>query len=380
MKICMIIMTEFVNDARVTKEINTLVKSGYNPDIFALKSKETEKYEKKDGYRIFRISVKLRYLLPRKHVFFFLKYLEFAVRVIFKAGKEKYSLFHAHDLETLPIGFILSVIYKKPLVYDSHELYVDMVKHGRFTKRLWFAVEKFLAGRTNANILTTESRGKIFSERYSTEFPYIIKNVQILKPLIKTNKLHDILNIPKTEPIILYQGIVSKARGVDVLVDAIEYVKKGVLVLIGPGEYKTNLIEDVDERGLGKRVFILDPVPWKDLYLYTASASIGISLVQNIGLNNYTMLSNKLFEYLSAGLPVIFPDFPEWRNLIISEGVGLVVDQTNPGEVADAINEILLSDDKYSAMSAKARKIVENKYNWGIEEKKLLKIYRDLLN
>ena len=83
---------------------------------------------------------------------------------------------------------------------------------------------------------------------------------------------------------------------------------------------------------------------------------------------------------MSAGLPVIFPDFPEWRNLIISEGVGLVVDQTNPGEVADAINEILLSDDKYSAMSAKARKIVENKYNWGIEEKKLLKIYRDLLN
>ena len=151
-----------------------------------------------------------------------------------------------------------------------------------------------------------------------------------------------------------------------------ESLQNFVLILVGPGEYKELLKIKYKKK---KNIFILDTVPWKKLAEYTAGADIGVSLLQNDCLNNFYSLPNKIFEYLSAGIPVLFSDFPELRKIIIDNNVGKVVDQNDANAVASAIKSIIQNKDLYKTMSQNARSIVEKKYNWEIEGQKLLKIY-----
>ena len=379
LNICMILMNEFTHDARVNKEIKTLQEEGYRIVVIALKSRETPYTESRDYCTVYRMGLTSRYLLPKGQFFFFIKYIELVVRMLFFLRNSHYDIFHVHDLETLPIGFLLSKIHRKPIIYDSHELYTELEKHNFLSRNVWRIVERRLAPKTDATILTTESRGQIYYERYGVESPIIIKNTQYYRPMIKSNLLRELHGIPNNVKIVLYQGLIEKNRGLDVMVESMKKLSDVVLVIMGYGSYREKLIKNISNCSWNERTFVLDAVAWEDLPQYTASADLGLSLVQNTNLNNYTMLSNKLFEYLTAGLPVVFPNFPEWNTFILKYGVGLVVDETNPETVADAIQKIFKNKDIYKSMSMKAIHCVKNHHNWEKEGEKLLKLYRAII-
>lgn len=374
----MLLMTDFSHDARVTKEANSLVKAGHRIIVFALKSKHTPQIERRNGFFIHRIVVRSRHLLPKTQVFFFIKYIEYIIQTVKKLWSMPFDAYHAHDLETLPIGFIISRCKRKPLVYDSHELYPQMAKHRAVARILWNVIESLLSGKTDFTILTTDSRGQFFKNRYRVKAPVIIRNCPVYFCVKKHDKFREILPIKNGDRIVLYQGAISKGRGLDVLLETSKLLTGTAFIIMGDGPSKENIQKIITAQYSDTNVYLLDAVPWRVLHEYTSSADLGISLVQNTNLNHYTMLSNKLFEYLNAGLPVIFPDFPELRNLVMGSHVGVVVDETSPEAVTDAIKEILDDKDLYNTMSRNAKRIVKEKYNWEVESGKLLEIYDTL--
>jgi glycosyltransferase involved in cell wall biosynthesis len=380
MNICMFIMNEYTNDARVSKEINSLVHAGHRVTVMALKSRKTLLLEKKNGVVIMRVPVRLRYCLPKGPVFFFVKYVEYVIRTVAASVRIPFDAFHAHDLETLPIGFILSRIKGRPLVYDSHELYVEYEKHGSVQKRFWRIMENRLIHKTVYNLTINGSIAMELSGRYSIDTPVVLMNCTFPSSDrgITQNRLRNRFQIPPRDKIIIYQGVVDPSRGIEVLLKAMEEVRRGVLLIMGTGAYKTVVEQRIRRSPLKNRVYFPDPVPYRELLGYTREADIGVSILQNICLNNYLSLSNKFFEYLSAGLPVVFSDFPEYRKLILENRVGLLVDERSPSDVAAALNRLIENPALCRQMSRNAVRMIRDKYNWALEEKKLTQVYRRL--
>jgi glycosyltransferase involved in cell wall biosynthesis len=94
--------------------------------------------------------------------------------------------------------------------------------------------------------------------------------------------------------------------------------------------------------------------------------------------NHIDSQPNKLFEYMSAGLPVIASNFPLWKEIIEQNECGICVDPCRPEEIAGAIDYIVDNKKTVQEMGRDCRKAVEEKYNWAIEERKLIRIYQEL--
>ncbi|MBN4051292.1 glycosyltransferase, partial [bacterium AH-315-M05] len=88
---------------------------------------------------------------------------------------------------------------------------------------------------------------------------------------------------------------------------------------------------------------------------------------------------NKLFEYMSSGLPVIASNFPLWKEIVEKNNCGICVDPLNPQEIAKAISFLMDNHQTAKKMGENGIKRVKEEYNWDIEGKKLIDVYEKLL-
>ena len=87
----------------------------------------------------------------------------------------------------------------------------------------------------------------------------------------------------------------------------------------------------------------------------------------------------KMFEYMSASLPVIASDFPLWRDIVQRHACGLCVDPSDPAAIAQAIRQVLDDPAAAQAMGQAGREAVHAHYHWPRAEAELLALYRSLL-
>jgi len=85
-----------------------------------------------------------------------------------------------------------------------------------------------------------------------------------------------------------------------------------------------------------------------------------------------------MFEYMSAGVPVIGSDFPLWKDIIEGNDCGLCVNPLDPKAIAGAIDYLVDHPKEAESMGRNGQIAVHRKYNWTIEEQKLFKLYDSL--
>jgi glycosyltransferase involved in cell wall biosynthesis len=96
--------------------------------------------------------------------------------------------------------------------------------------------------------------------------------------------------------------------------------------------------------------------------------------------NHVRAQPTKLFEYMSAGLPVIASNFPLWREIVERNNCGICVDPLSPAALAEAIRWLIQHPDAAREMGANGRRAVRTTYNWEPEGRKLTTLYRSLLD
>lgn len=386
LKVCMVVSNTFSHDTRVNKEAQSLAHAGYDVVVYATRGRNLPSDEVVNGVSVKRIKVK-RYELFRLNMIRTLFDFPYALA---KLVQENADVYHAHDLDTLFVCFIASRFTGAKLVYDSHELFLEMKKSGFadiwwgplariFLIPIWGIMEKFCAVRADCVITVSDSLKRILSKHLGVRKIIVILNCPKIEKFRKGRKFHEEFSLTRQSQVVLYQGGIAWRRAAKQLVDAVEFLPKNIyLVFMGSGVDKKALMVYASSKPYHSKVLFRDSVSLGSLLRYTSSADIGVVPLLNTSLNNYYGLPNKLFEYISVGLPVVASGFPEISRVVLGGRCGLVFNPEDPEDIARVIGKILSDPSLKSKLGRNALELARTKYNWGVEEKKLLKIYKEL--
>lgn len=402
-RVDMVVWNDFQNDARVLKEAETLSAAGYDVTIHALHVPGLTSVRERlgTGINVTRVSKspmvtffkmnsgcrnKSALVLQQSHsslgafvqAFYLLGRAWAHLALAWNMIRNKPDVVHGHDVNTLPTAWFVAKVSGARLIYDAHEISTSREGYSNFRK-LVGVVEKALMPRANGTVTTTEARAKFFARAYGIKRPIVLQNRPRQQPSIQSNRIREELELSQPWPIIVYQGGVQSGRGLERLARVAANVPNAYFVFIGGGRLDGSLRSIVSELGLEERVRFIPTVPLAELPRYTASADIGVQPIENTCLNHYTTDSNKLFEYVQAGLPVVASDLPEIRRVVRAHDLGLLVPAGNSDALTIALNELVADEGKrqyYAAQSRKAAAVL----NWESQEHELLALYDRVLS
>ncbi len=367
MKICHITSVHKRYDVRIfNKMCRSLANAGY--DVTLLVADQLPD-EVKDNVKIVSTGFK-----PKNR---FDRFLNSGRNIICKAKELDCEIYHLHDPELLPVGLKLKKLGKK-VIFDSHEIYGKQIreKHylGIFRKpAAWFyeKYEAYALRRLDAVIGVTPQMEENFSKFQKNIV--LIANYPVLKDFSALDMTKTDTN--KNAGAVIYAGGLTENRGITVLAEAIKQCD-AKLILCGPFQsetYQQNILassEKIDYRGV---------LPLSDVYDIYKQSDIGICTLLKVG--QYADLDTfgiKVFEYMAAGLPCILSDTS--YNVAMTEKYkfGICCDPGDADAVADAIQYLLSHPEEAQEMGQNGRRAIETEFNWSVEEKKLLKLYRIL--
>ena len=309
----------------------------------------------------------------------FLFYKFFNIRLFFYLLFHRFDILVPNDLDTLLPNYLISRLKQLPLVYDSHEYFTGVPElNGRpFVKWVWTSVERFILPGLK-NVITVSNS---IAEQYKSEYnvkPLVIRNCAGNSVGIIPYSREDI-EIKPDHLIVIFQGAgINTDRGGEELIEAVKRTEKVTLLIVGSGDKLGILKDKVNGSEIEQRVKFIPKVPWEELMRYTKLADVGVSLDKDTSLNYRYSLPNKLFDYISAGIPVIAGDLPEVGKIIDTYKCGILIPVITPDEISKAIvklrdNRELLNRLKQNSISA------SESLNWESESEQVNALYNKVL-
>jgi glycosyltransferase involved in cell wall biosynthesis len=363
----------FKNESRILRETKSLAEFGLFDKIFiaAMWERGLKEYEDLDERRkVWRVRLKTA-TLPNSNLGKIIKHIEWSFRIFFRFKNESITFINCHSLSTLPLGAILKMFVKAKLIYDAHELETETMALYGIRKILSKILERIFIYYTDQVIVVSHSIAKWYQNTYYLNNIHVIRNFpyRLDGEGNFPNVLRIDLNIRDDEMIFIYQGVLSRGRGIELLLNVFsELDKKRHVVFMGYG-----ILEDIVKEYANNysNIHFWPAVKPNEIIRYTMCADIGICLINNICLSYYYALPNKLFEYITSGLPVVVSDFPEMRKIIDDYKCGwkVLVDKKLLKALMENISWKEIEGKKCNVLKCRPR------FCWEKEAGKLLHVY-----
>lgn len=312
------------------------------------------------------VSVSLRKQLIESGIF-----LNNNLRWFLKVLRLHPTAVYANDLDTLPAGALLATVRRVPLIYDSHELFVEMFNPPHpFFKRLLTRLEVTFIRRAKLVVTVNPSIAGELSRRYGIKRPLVIFNCPPYQ------------EAPQSEPRIcenvrvIYHGGYAPDRGIEELLEASRNLEGASLFLRGmvsPPLHITQAVSRATSPVDGSPKAVLLPrVPMTELVASLRGFDIGIIPYRATCLNNYYSSPNKLFEYMMGGLAIAAADLPEIRRVVEEYENGVLFDPRDPTDIAEKINALASDRSRLDVMKRNSLRGTAEQFSWEMQRPRLL--------
>lgn len=245
----------------------------------------------------------------------------------------------ATDFDTLWAGYQVKKRTGCLLIYDAHELWVDMHNHMYLTwpyRALFLAVERYLGTRADYRMTVSQGLAEVLGRRMKTAEPTVVLNGP-----------EDVYTAPSApqEGVLdtYFQGLFQPGRGIRPCIDAMSLLRqRASLVVQGYGSMREELESRIVELRLDDgTVRIVDPCPADRAAECASMHDVGLISVEPICLNNTLSLPNKLFTYLGGALAVLTTDeAPQIAALVREYECGLVIREWAKPLIVEALSQL----------------------------------------
>jgi glycosyltransferase involved in cell wall biosynthesis len=348
--IVMLVVSDLRSDPRVRREARALADAGYKITII------WPNIEKDNANPIDWGAGIAFEPLPREAGRFAYHFPEFLGRsLVLAARKHRPFAFHAHDLNTMLAALIVGRITGAHVVADHHEWFSESVVWvdrrssyagiGPIRKKLYGWLEQLTLRNASVTLTVCQSIAQeMETAGNSLRKVAVIRNIpgldeaqSLVMPDLRTE-----LGIQPYQQLIVYQGGIGPSRALEPVIRALAYAPNTCLMIRGPSmEYYDKHYRAVAvNAGVSARLFLLPPVPSRDVVAALKGADAGLYTVDGICKSGVYALPNKVFEYLYAGLPVLTVNYPEVSSLLIDTGVGIGFVGSDPASIGAAMCEV----------------------------------------
>ena len=285
------------------------------------------------------------------------------------------DVIHANDLDALMAVYPAYKKLKCKLVYDSHEICAEnigSVKRYKFTLPFVKRYERHLIKHLHQMVCVSNAAADYFVKAYKIKRPMVVTNCSLASEAVG--------EVPKNKGFeVLNHGQFYDGRGYDIMVESapmLEDRPEIKLALRGFGAMEEKLRARKEELD-AENVIFYPKVRVEELIPEAARSHVGVAITVPICLNFELSVSNKIFEYAAAGLPVIMSDIPEHRYLNEKYRIGIILKDNSPECFAEAVRRLYDDRDFYNQCKAGARRMSEE-INWETEFGKLIEAEKAL--
>jgi len=310
----------------------------------------------------------------------FLFYKFFNIRLFVFLLFHKYDILVSNDLDTLLPNYIVSRIKGVPVVYDSHEYFtgVPELQDRPVVKWVWKSIEKAIFPKLKYVMTVSDPIASLYEKQYSVS-PMVVRNFSKSTDHIVPFSREE-LGINEDDLLLIIQGTgINMGRGAEELLGALKVLKNVSLLVVGSGDVLDALKKQVNELDIGKRVKFVHRVSWEELMRYTIAADIGVTLDKDFNDNYRFSLPNKLFDYISAGIPVLASDLPEVKKIITENDCGIIIDEVTIEKISASV--ISLRGDRVKLDKIRKNAVSASKsLRWDTESEKVTELYKGILD
>ena len=373
-------------DRRVWQEATTLRDAGYIVSVICPRGgKYTASYELLDGIHVFRHPLPfeadgaLGYAIEYSTALFWEFVL--SLRAYFKVGFDVIQACNPPDLIFLVAGF-WKALFGKPFVFDHHDINPELFE-AKFGRRglfhsLLMKLERMTFRTADVSIATNETFKDIAITRggMDPDRVFIVRSIPDLSrfkraepdPAVRNGRKH----------VIGYVGIMGAQDGVDLMVEAMRELVHGQgrqdvqAVIVGSGTEVPRLQRMTAELGLGDYISFTGFLSGEPLLRTLSTFDIGIIPDPKNSYNDKISM-NKLFEYMTLGIPFVQFDLVEGR--LIAGDAALYAEDNSPVDMARQIGRLLDDGELREGLAETGRQRARTLLRWDAERSRLLGAY-----